>query len=139
MQCLIIKHIVEDIRSLTLFLKKMAKIVLCPLLLKRRLLLLFWCVSVLCFCVIFLFFWSFFLVLCHFFVFCVSVFGFVSFCFLGFFMGFDNKSLLIVGLVVGGLLSLYLGQSELACTIFGGLIGYLSKDQITLKKDEEEV
>lgn len=51
----------------------------------------------------------------------------------------DNKTLLIAGLIVGGLASLYLNQSELAYTIFGGLIGYLSKDSITLKKEEEEV
>lgn len=47
-------------------------------------------------------------------------------------MVLDNKTLLIVGLVVGGLFSLYWSQSELAFTIFGGLIGYLSKDQITV-------
>lgn len=51
----------------------------------------------------------------------------------------DNKTLLIAGLIVGGLASLYLNQSELAYTIFGGLIGYLSKDSITLKKEEDEV
>lgn len=51
----------------------------------------------------------------------------------------DNKTLLIAGLIVGGLASLYLNQSELAYTIFGGLIGYLSKDSITLKKEDEEV
>lgn len=54
-------------------------------------------------------------------------------------MSFDNKTLLIAGLIVGGLASLYLNQSELAYTIFGGLIGYLSKDSITLKKEDEEV
>lgn len=53
-------------------------------------------------------------------------------------MEFTNKTILIVGLVVGGLASLYLNQSELAYTIFGGLIGYLSKDSITLKKEEDE-
>jgi hypothetical protein len=52
-------------------------------------------------------------------------------------MNIDNKTLLICGLVIGGLFSLYLKQSELAYTIFGGLIGYLSKDTITLKHEEE--
>lgn len=51
---------------------------------------------------------------------------------------FDNKTLLITGLVVGGLFALYLKQSELAYTIFGGLIGYLSKDSITIKREEVE-
>ena len=53
-------------------------------------------------------------------------------------MEFNNKTLLIGGLVIGGIVSLYLNQSELAYTIFGGLIGYLSKDSITLKKEEVE-
>lgn len=52
-------------------------------------------------------------------------------------MNLDNKTILIVGLVCGGLLSLYLNQSELAYTIFGGLIGYLSKDTITVKHENE--
>lgn len=51
-------------------------------------------------------------------------------------MNFDNKTLLIFGLIVGGICSLYLNQSELAYTIFGGLIGYLSKDVITVKREE---
>ena len=51
----------------------------------------------------------------------------------------NNKTLLIAGLIVGGLASLYCNQSELAYTIFGGLIGYLSKDSITLKKEDDEV
>ena len=54
-------------------------------------------------------------------------------------MDFNNKTILIIGLVCGGLLSLYLKQSELAYTIFGGLIGYLSKDSITVKHETEEV
>lgn len=51
-------------------------------------------------------------------------------------MSFDNKTILIVGLVVGGLFSLYLNQSELSYAIFGGLIGYLSKDSITVKHED---
>lgn len=49
-----------------------------------------------------------------------------------------NKTILITGLIVGGIFSLYLNQSELAYTIFGGLIGYLSKDSITLKREKVE-
>lgn len=54
-------------------------------------------------------------------------------------MDLNNKTLLIAGLVIGGLFSLYLKQSELAYTIFGGLIGYLSKDTVLLKENDEEV
>lgn len=49
-------------------------------------------------------------------------------------MEFNNKTLLITGLVIGGLFSLYCNQSELSYTIFGGLIGYLSKDYVELKE-----
>lgn len=52
-------------------------------------------------------------------------------------MVLDNKTLLIAGLVVGGLFSLYWHQTELACTIFGGLIGYLSKDQVSVNSGVE--
>lgn len=48
----------------------------------------------------------------------------------------DNKTILITGLVVGGVLSLYFNNENLASMIFGGLIGYLSKDVITLKTEE---
>lgn len=54
-------------------------------------------------------------------------------------MDFDNKTLLIVGLVIGGIACLYVNNTELASAIFGGLIGYLSKDTITLKHETEEL
>ena len=43
-------------------------------------------------------------------------------------MEFNNKTVLIIGLIIGGLLSLYLHQENIASAIFGGLVGYLSKD-----------
>lgn len=43
-------------------------------------------------------------------------------------MEFDNKTILIIGLILGGLFSLYLRQENIASAIFGGLVGYLSKD-----------
>ena len=52
-------------------------------------------------------------------------------------MNFDNKTLLIVGLVIGGIACLYVKNTELASAIFGGLIGYLSKDTITVRHEEE--
>lgn len=39
-----------------------------------------------------------------------------------------NKTILIMGLIVGGIASLYTHQTELASAIFGGMVGYLSKD-----------
>ena len=48
----------------------------------------------------------------------------------------DNKTILITGLVLGGVVALYLNQTEIASAIFGGLVGYLSKDAITVKHEE---
>lgn len=53
----------------------------------------------------------------------------------------DNKTVLIIGLVAGGLFSIYAHQFQIASAIFGGLVGYLSKDTITVQhenKIEEE-
>ena len=51
-------------------------------------------------------------------------------------MNFDNKTILILGLVLGGVFSLYTHQTELASAIFGGLVGYLSKDSVLLKRED---
>jgi len=50
-------------------------------------------------------------------------------------MVFDNKTFLIIGLVAGGIACLYVGATELASAIFGGLVGYLSKDTITVRHE----
>ena len=54
-------------------------------------------------------------------------------------MEFDNKTILIAGLVVGGLLSVYVQNNELASVIFGGLIGYLSHGITSSNNDDEEI
>lgn len=51
----------------------------------------------------------------------------------------DNKTVLIIGLIIGGIASLYTHQTELASAIFGGLVGYLSKDVLTVQHDYKEV
>lgn len=53
-------------------------------------------------------------------------------------MMIDNKTILITGLVIGGVVALYLRQTEIASAIFGGLVGYLSKDVITVQHGEIE-
>lgn len=53
-------------------------------------------------------------------------------------MMIDNKTILITGLVIGGVVALYLRQTEIASAIFGGLVGYLSKDVITVQHEEIE-
>jgi len=49
----------------------------------------------------------------------------------------DNKTVLIIGLVCGGLFSIYANQYEIASAIFGGLVGYLSKDTITVQHEDK--
>jgi len=53
-------------------------------------------------------------------------------------MSIDNKTILITGLVIGGVVGLYLNQTEIASAIFGGLVGYLSKDVITVQHENME-
>lgn len=53
-------------------------------------------------------------------------------------MNFDNKSIIIIGLVLGGMASLYTHQTELASAIFGGLVVYLSKDYYDKREDNSD-
>lgn len=43
-------------------------------------------------------------------------------------MQFDNKTIIIIGLIIGGLCAIYTNNNELACAVFGSLGGYLSHD-----------
>lgn len=43
-------------------------------------------------------------------------------------MEFDNKTIVILGLVLIGVGALYVGNKDLALAIGSGLVGYLSKD-----------
>lgn len=43
-------------------------------------------------------------------------------------MEFDNKTIVILGLVIIGVGALYVGNKDLALAIGSGLVGYLSKD-----------
>ena len=45
----------------------------------------------------------------------------------------DNKTILIVGLLLIAMISIILKEKDLALAVSGGLVGYLSKD-ITQKK-----
>lgn len=58
-------------------------------------------------------------------------------------MEFDNKTIVIIGIIAIGLGALFTGNDDLALAIGSGLVGYLSKDaSIILKeafnKDEED-
>ena len=48
-------------------------------------------------------------------------------------MEFDNKTIVIIGLITIGIISLFCNNHDLALAIGSGLVGYLSKDaNITL-------
>lgn len=51
-------------------------------------------------------------------------------------MEFDNKTIIILGLIIGGLSAIYTNNNELACAVFGSLGGYLSHNIIEGITDE---
>ena len=51
-------------------------------------------------------------------------------------MEFNNKTLIIIGLIIGGLSAIYTNNNELACAVFGSLGGYLSHDLMGAITDE---
>lgn len=54
-------------------------------------------------------------------------------------MEFNNKTILITGLVVASICSLFLNYQDIALAIVSGLLGYLAKDpQIIHSRDETE-
>lgn len=54
-------------------------------------------------------------------------------------MEYDNKTIVIIGLIALGIVVLYIGHKDLALAIGSGLVGYLSKDaNITINKQPEE-
>ena len=48
-------------------------------------------------------------------------------------MKIDNKTILIIGLLLIAMISIILKEKDLALAVSGGLVGYLSKD-VTQKK-----
>lgn len=45
---------------------------------------------------------------------------------------FNNKTILITGLVVASICSLFLNYEQIALAIVSGLLGYLAKDPVTI-------
>lgn len=45
-------------------------------------------------------------------------------------MDFNNKTILITGLVIASITAMYLHYEQIALAIVSGLVGYLSKDAI---------
>lgn len=43
-------------------------------------------------------------------------------------MDFNNKTILISGLIIASLVAMYLNYEQIALAIVSGLVGYLSKD-----------
>ena len=53
-------------------------------------------------------------------------------------MEFDNKTILITGLIIGAIIAMLYNYEQIALAIVAGLVGYLSKDaNITINKQPE--
>jgi len=52
-------------------------------------------------------------------------------------MEFNNKTLIIGGLIVASILAMYLNYEQIALTIVAGLVGYLSKDISSVNSNPE--
>jgi hypothetical protein len=53
-------------------------------------------------------------------------------------MEFDNKTILITGLIIGAICAMLNNYEQIALAIVSGLVGYLSKDaNITINKQNE--
>lgn len=53
-------------------------------------------------------------------------------------MEFDNKTILITGLIIGAIIAMLNNYEQIALAIVAGLVGYLSKDaNITINKQPE--
>ncbi|MDO5824663.1 hypothetical protein [Methanobrevibacter sp.] len=53
-------------------------------------------------------------------------------------MEFDNKTILIIGLILGAICAMTYHYEQIALAIVSGLVGYLSKDSnITINKQTE--
>lgn len=53
-------------------------------------------------------------------------------------MEFDNKTILITGLIIGAIFAMINDYEQIALAIVSGLVGYLSKDaSITINKQNE--
>ena len=50
-------------------------------------------------------------------------------------MEFDNKTIVIIGIIAIGLAALFTGNDDLALAIGSGLVGYLSKDASIILKN----
>lgn len=51
-------------------------------------------------------------------------------------MDFDNKTILITGLVIASICSLFLNYEQIALAIVSGLLGYLAKDPYMISEGE---
>ena len=46
-------------------------------------------------------------------------------------MEFSDVTIVLVGVVIIGIISLYFGKDDMAMAIIGGLLGYMAKDHVT--------
>ena len=46
-------------------------------------------------------------------------------------MEFSDVTIVLIGVVIIGIISLYFGKDDMAMAIIGGLLGYMAKDHVT--------
>lgn len=46
-------------------------------------------------------------------------------------MEFSDVTIVLVGVVIIGIISLYFGKDDMAMAIIGGLLGFMAKDHVT--------
>lgn len=49
-------------------------------------------------------------------------------------MEFSDVSIVLIGVIAIGVLSLYFGKDDMAMAIIGGLLGFMAKDHITTRQ-----
>lgn len=54
-------------------------------------------------------------------------------------MKFNNKTIIITGLVIGSIIAMYMNYEQIALAIVSGLVGYLSKDSNVKENELEEI
>lgn len=53
-------------------------------------------------------------------------------------MVFNNKTLLILGIIIIGIITVFTGNNELGAVALGGLVGYLSKDAQVIETTQQD-
>ena len=54
-------------------------------------------------------------------------------------MDYNNRTILITGLIIASIVAMYLSYQDIALAIVSGLVGYLSKDIVSVDPVDEQI